>query len=415
LVFGCADATSWKTLCTLDASGKATVIPISAATAPSVPTAFALLGERLFFNANDGEQPVSNPIGSMFVSDGTAAGTKRVGARFGGKVAALGTKTFFTRTAADGADKWELASFEGDPAATTTVAPFNYKSNLDYARVFPMVSFAGKVWFAANPTSGSISVYSSDGTLAGTKSMSYTPSANYSEYGGPNWPIVGPAMYVPTTTGVMVVDSTGTMTPLAGATGKIGALDGADGRIWFAIGGTLWVSDGTPAGTTMVKAITTSTSNPLWRIIAINKSLAYVFTGSGSSPDVYSSDGTATGTKLVAKMPNWTRFKDGLAFSNSSGISIVSPTKPTPVSFSVRPGTRLLAAGDRLFFASSDETRGEELWTADGTVLGTKAAGDLRAGKPSSTPTPQAFLGGYLYFTAEDGARGAELWRYKAQ
>jgi ELWxxDGT repeat protein len=413
LAFRCADATSWKTLCTLDASGKVTVIPVNAATAPSIPNSFVTAGDRLFFNANDGAEPGSYPSGSMFVSDGTAAGTKRVGVRFGGQLASLGLRTFFTRVAPDGTDKWELASFDADPATVTSVAVFNYKSNLDYARPYPLVAFSGKVWFAANGTSGSLTVHSSDGTPTGTKSMFRTPSAGYAEYGGAPWPVVGPAMYVPTTDGIQVVDATGTMTPLGAAPGKIGAIDAAEGRIWFSVGGTLWITDGTAAGTTQVKAVTTSTSNPIWRIVAIKSNFAYVFTGSGSSPAVYSSDGTATGTKLVASMPGWTRFRDGLAFAGSSGVAIVSPSKPVPIVLGAQGSKRLLGAGERLFFATYDDKHGEELWLSDGTTLGTRLAGDLRDGKQSSSPTPHAVVGSHVYFSADDGAHGHELWRYR--
>lgn len=412
VVFRCADTSSWQTLCTLDATGKIAVVPINRTTAPSSPHSFTPWGEKFFVAANDGDEPRSSAASSMFVSDGTPAGTKRVGGRFGGRMASLGGNTFFTRIAPDGTDKWELAMFGADPAAASTVATFNYTGNLEYSSQYPMVAFAGKIWFAANGTSSSFTVYSSDGTATGTKSMSYTPTANYAQYGGATWPVVGDRMYVPTTSGVQVVDATGTFTSLGVAPGKVTAIDAAEGRIWFAIGGTLWITDGTAIGTTQVKVITSSSSNPIWKIVAISKGSAFVFTGSGSSPTAWASDGTATGTTSIGSVPGWTRFKSGLAFLGSGGVSLVSAAVTTPVVIGPR-ANRLLGAGDRLFFSATDDVHGEELWVSDGTKAGTKLAGDLRIGKESSAPTPLAVHGGYLYFSADNGAIGAELWRYR--
>jgi ELWxxDGT repeat protein len=408
LVFKCADSTSWRTLCTLDGSGKVTVIPINGATASSTPNSFVTVGDRMFFNANDGGDPISTLVGSMFVSNGTGAGTKRIGPRFGGKVATLGDKVYFLR-ATDGTDnKWELAALSGDVAST--VVTFDNVGSLDAAKPYPIVPFNGKIYFAANATTGGVTIHSSDGTAVGTKSMLKAPSAAYAYLDGPTWPVLNGKLYVSTTEGIQVIDAAGTMTPLGAAPGRIGAMDAAESTIFFAIGGTLYFTDGTVPGTVMVKTITT-TSSPIWKIIALRNDFAWVFTGSGSSPAVYSTDGTSAGTKLITTMPSWTRYREGLAFSASSGLSIVTPTLPPDVIGP--PASNLLGAGDRIFFASSTATAGLELWISDGTRPGTKLAGDLRAGKESSTPLPQAVVGGYVYFAADDGAHGSELWRYK--
>jgi ELWxxDGT repeat protein len=76
-------------------------------------------------------------------------------------------------------------------------------------------------------------------------------------------------------------------------------------------------------------------------------------------------------------------------------------------------GSNMISWGGALYFAASDGTNGTELWTSDGTALGTSMVLDIRPG--SSNGTPKNFVpapgGGSLLFQANDGTNGAELWR----
>jgi len=64
----------------------------------------------------------------------------------------------------------------------------------------------------------------------------------------------------------------------------------------------------------------------------------------------------------------------------------------------------------KLYFSTSDETNGEELWVTDGTAAGTNLVADINLGSRSSNPNSLTEFDGKLYFVADDGINGAELW-----
>jgi ELWxxDGT repeat protein len=152
-----------------------------------------------------------------------------------------------------------------------------------------------------------------------------------------------------------------------------------------------WVSDGTAAGTHMVKRVNKSGGVIPYpgggQAIAF-KGMYYFVASDGSGPnshgtELWRSDGTAAGTTL---------FKEFVPGPNGSTFS----------SFRV--------VGNQLFFSAYDG-HGQELWVTDGTRSGTHRTRDIDPGSASSNPYPLGVLNGRLYFTADDGVHGAELWR----
>jgi ELWxxDGT repeat protein len=69
----------------------------------------------------------------------------------------------------------------------------------------------------------------------------------------------------------------------------------------------------------------------------------------------------------------------------------------------------LVALGDKLLF-SADDGSGRELWTSDGSSLGTLLVRDINPGG-SSNPQFLTVVGGLAFFAADDGASGVELWK----
>ncbi len=66
---------------------------------------------------------------------------------------------------------------------------------------------------------------------------------------------------------------------------------------------------------------------------------------------------------------------------------------------------------DRLLFSADDGAKGNELWSTDGTVSGTKLLKDIALGNASSYPLGFKDYNNRLFFTAYDTALGYELWK----
>ncbi|HEX7185436.1 MAG TPA: ELWxxDGT repeat protein [Thermoanaerobaculia bacterium] len=73
----------------------------------------------------------------------------------------------------------------------------------------------------------------------------------------------------------------------------------------------------------------------------------------------------------------------------------------------------LLPFGDKLFFAGHEYSTGSELWSSDGTAVGTSLVSDLCQGGCSSYPELLGAARGSVVFFAEplDTYGGSELWR----
>jgi len=145
--------------------------------------------------------------------------------------------------------------------------------------------------------------------------------------------------------------------------------------IYFASGSALWKSDGTEAGTELVK----SDCDPVY-ITNLNGTL--FFSGSyGGGPELWKSDGTAEGTVLVKNIHSY------------GGSSPSSLTNVNGV----------------LYFSANDGFHGNELWKSDGTDPGTVMVTDLNL-TGSSSPGSLTVIDHLLYFTATDGITGREVW-----
>jgi ELWxxDGT repeat protein len=70
----------------------------------------------------------------------------------------------------------------------------------------------------------------------------------------------------------------------------------------------------------------------------------------------------------------------------------------------------VFVAGGRVYFIIDDGVHGKELWASDGTVGGTRVA-DIRPGNDGSSPTHLTDVNGVVYFLADDGTHGVEVWR----
>src|SRR5262245_40287404 len=159
------------------------------------------------------------------------------------------------------------------------------------------------------------------------------------------------------------------------------------GATTFFVAGTpetgqeLWKSDGTEAGTVLVKDIA---PGPAWSspvfLYDANGTLFLQANDGATGTELWKSDGTEAGT---------VRVKDIWPGSGSSHPS---------------SGGGFLFLNGTLFFAADDGRTGFELWKSDGTEAGTVRVKDIRPdirpGSVGSTPQQFVDVNGTLFFRA---------------
>lgn len=215
------------------------------------------------------------------------------------------------------------------------------------------------------------------------------------------------------------------------------SLTAIDGVCYFSAAETganyeLWRSDGTTAGTWLVKEIHTSPSagsipGPFAKL-GTTGSFLFAATDATSGRELWISDGTAAGTSLVKDIvpgpggmassnPLFLQsFGDVVAFNAASQLWVSDGTEAGTVALtasSVNP-RQLAVQGGRLYFQGYDSVHGIELWASDGTAAGTGMLFDIMpGGVPAygSTPFVLTPVGSrWLFFNAYS-AFGQELWR----
>ncbi len=215
-------------------------------------------------------------------------------------------------------------------------------------------------------------------------------------------------------------------------------LTDVDGTLFFtasglATGAELWRSDGTEAGTTLVKDIVPGggSSHP-GQLTDVDGTLFFAAEGPGTGNELWRSDGTAAGTVLVADIavgsnwsfPTWLTNVGGTLFftafspivgrevwrSDGTAAGTVLVKDIVPGVNSVSP-ENLVDVDGTLFLTVADPASGRELWRSDGTAAGTVLVKDIVPGSGDSAPAELTNVNGTLFFTAVSSGNGVELWR----
>ena len=158
------------------------------------------------------------------------------------------------------------------------------------------------------------------------------------------------------------------------------ALTVFQGQLWFAAGQNLWTTDGTTAGTVLVKSFADGPRE----LTVSGASLFFAAGETWSNGELWKTDGTTAGTVQVA---------DIHAGPFSSG--------PTGLTW----------LGGDVYFGATDGINGRELWRSDGSTAGTVMVRNIAPGSAPSSPQVFAVLGSRLYFFAQDTIANVELWR----
>jgi uncharacterized repeat protein (TIGR01451 family) len=229
------------------------------------------------------------------------------------------------------------------------------------------------------------------------------------------------------------------------------AAGGLGGMAFFsaatdAAGRELWKTDGTAAGTTLVKDILPGAGDGIaltydnddvdlgqeWA--ALGGKVIFAATDGASGQEPWVSDGTAAGTLPLGDLlpgalgsePLWATAAAGRVFfvADDGGLSghgrELWTTDGTPAGTSllidIEPGagsslpSELTAVGRVLLFSAWDAVHGRELWVSDGTAAGTARLQDIAPGTLSSSPLGITLSGSRVHFVANDNTHGFELW-----
>lgn len=162
-----------------------------------------------------------------------------------------------------------------------------------------------------------------------------------------------------------------------------------NGKLLFAAttpteGREIWTSDGTEAGTQLLKDIRPGSDNSVTSVFHEFNGKLYFWVNEDFPIEPYYTDGTATGTD---------KLKD---LNNSTNVA------HTQKDFYELNG--------KLIFQSFNNINGVELHVSDGTAAGTQLLKDIYPGTDGGAGRMLGIYNGKLYFNANDGVNGIELW-----
>jgi ELWxxDGT repeat protein len=302
-----------------------------------------------------------------------------------------GTLFFAATSAATGTEL-----YKSDGATVTLVKDINPGAASSSPSF--LINVSGTAFFIANDGTTGFELWKSDGTTAGTVQVKDIRPGGSGAF--QTDPVDAPFF--------------------ANANGNLffNAEDGVNGS-------ELWKSDGTMAGTVLVKVTDfrgPGTATDGARNIAYANGILYFTTRDdvASVRTLWKSDGTAVGTVEVAELSSpafITAFGGSTYFTDAAGGRDLYKTDGTTLGTVLvkdMPGAEIpqnfTVAGGMLFFAA-DDTSGWELWKTDGTDPGTSMVKDINPGFADSFPVYSQEFSGQLYFSAFDSANGRELWK----
>ena len=401
----------------------------------SVPQSFFRSGDKAFFMANDGSHGFE-----LWKTDGTEEGTGLVkdinpgsdGSGFVSPVNYGNLLLFAGYTSASGYELWKSDGTEAGTQLVRDIEPGLVASQPAY-----MTVYNGWVYMHAYTTATGSELWRTDGTSSGTtlvKDLVPGMSGQYALSGAPD--------------NLTVVN------------GKLlfSAETGSNGR-------ELWSSDGTPGNTVPLGDFNTTPYNGQTQDFApslfavVGSKAIFKGTGTGSGAELWITDGTTAGTTLLKDLSpgasgQYPNSSNPLGLTSIDGKVYFFAYSPTTnfepwVTDGTEAGTIPLGDlnpggqgsigpfypiheftdyGDKVLFAAAGTGYGVEPWITDGTSAGTHLIRDLAVGSSSSMSGSGingvfdfdeshswfAVVNGRALFAANNGQTGAELWSFSS-
>ncbi|WP_171036562.1 ELWxxDGT repeat protein [Dyadobacter sediminis] len=409
----------------------------------------------------------------LWKSDGTAKGTVLVkefpGARFVGNLSSYNGTVYFVVLPIVGS--YELNLYKSDGTSEGTVLFHNLTYMLPDRTNMPYANLNGTLYF-----SGTTGLRKTDGTASGTvllKRFTFHEKEVLKEAVEVNGTVffttvedeIHYRLYKSSGTGSGTVDLGDN---LAGPAWTYSSLVTMGSDVYFSasnarVAGLYKVSNAT--GITLVKAFSSGVQN----LTRIGNSLYFTASDNGDGNELWKSDGSTAGTGLVKDI------RSGASSSDPSMLTVVDEqlyfvandgihgrelwksggtAATTELVSDIRPGMadseirELTAVGSKATFVAQDGS-GEKLWQINGNVYGTRVLAELAAShllnvngtlyfngntgrgpelfkstmvtggthavtelaRPESMPLGFTQVNGVSYFTADDGIHGRELWK----
>jgi ELWxxDGT repeat protein len=365
------------------------------------PYAPFIVKDRLIFEADDGVDGYE-----LWATDGRKANTIRISDfadpepwgtpgydDFEGTVA--GGQLLLRAPGPEGFELWRA---DGTGPSGTRLVRDIATADVGGSRPFGLMASGGQAFFFTYPPEGNpeFEIWKSDGTETGTYPLladnEWIP---WKDPKGPEMRAAGNAVFFPVEEmehGVELWTSDGTVagTRLVrdvepGTSGSEPAgLTEFQGKLYFsafneALGRELWRTDGTEAGTDLVKAIQPGAgSNPSH--LTVHAGRLWFFADDGEhGRELWVSDGTIGGTALAVDV--------------EPGAGSFEP------SLLVSLGDRL---GDRLLICGQSPSQGSGIWVTDGTAAGTRKISNRNMNE-------YAVFQGRVWFDSRD-AGSQRLW-----
>ncbi|WP_269613299.1 ELWxxDGT repeat protein [Prochlorococcus marinus] len=299
----------WKTDGT--ESGTLLVKDINQRPGHSTPSNLTVIGNTLYFTAYDGINGTE-----IWKTDGTDAGTVLVkdiysgsGSSFPDSLTAVGNTLYLT--ANDGINGTELWKTDGTESGTIEVAtyPINGSGYFPVMSQSELTSFGNALYFSGQSLYEGTELWKTDGTIYSRVKDIDTSYGHYYGSFPQSLTVVGNTLYFTAGTGYS----------------------------YNTVNRELWKTDGTEAGTVLVKDIYPGSdgSNPS-NLTGVGNTLYFTANDGTNGTELWKTDGTEAGTVLVQNL------------TAGNGNSVLSD---------------MTAIGDTLYFTYNNGSNGIELWS----------------------------------------------------